>query len=197
VEPVADANEIPGSKSILTPVGTVPLKKAMKSLALPVKFGTMLQPVSSQPPIFLPSSYAMENFGAFLEAVGWCGLEYGAVHLRLPKKEEDGSWWKRTKDGRINRSPAYRVDIRVQDLLPRGKEGSQAFELQWEQNKSFDVSNGFVNWALPLENEEAWEQEDSKTLWEKELKGEGKKGKPYGVDARGMWLTQCYRVSFK
>jgi hypothetical protein len=53
----------------------------MKSLALPVKFGAMLQPVSSQPPIFLPSSYAMENFGTFLEAVGCCGLEYGAVHL--------------------------------------------------------------------------------------------------------------------
>jgi len=67
--------------------------------------------------------------------------------------------------------------------------------LQWEQNKSFDVSNSFVNWALPLENEETWEQEDSKMLWEKELKGEGKKGKPYGVDARGMRLTQCYLVS--
>jgi hypothetical protein len=173
VGPTADANEIPGSKSILTPVGTVPLKKAMKSLALPVKFCVMLQPVSSQPPIFLLSSYSMENFGAFLEAVGWSGLEYGAVHLRLPKKEENGSWWKRTKDDRINRSPAYRFEVRVQDLLPRGKEGSQAFELQWKQNKSFDVSNTFVNWALPLENEETWEQQDSKTLWEKELKGEG------------------------
>jgi len=62
-------------------------------------------------------------------------------------------------------------------------------------NTTFDVSNSFVNWALPLENEETWEQEDSKTLWEKELKGEGKKGKPYGVDTRGMWLTQCYLVS--
>jgi hypothetical protein len=70
VEPAADANGIPGSKGILTSVGTVPLKRAMKSLDLPVKFGAMLKPVSSQPPIFLPSSYAMENFGAFLEAVG-------------------------------------------------------------------------------------------------------------------------------
>jgi len=166
----------------------------MKSLALPVKFGTMLQPVSSQPLIFLPSSYAMENFGTFLEAVGRCGLEYGAVHLRLPKKEEDGSRWKRTKNGRINRSPMYRFDVRVQYLVPRGIEGSQAFQLQWEQKKSFDVSNSFVNWALRVENEETWEQEDSKTLREKELKGEGKKGKPYGVDARGMWLAQRYLV---
>jgi hypothetical protein len=61
--------------------------------------------------------------------------------------------------------------------------------LQWEQNKSFDVSNSFVNWALPLENEDTWKQEDSKMLWKKELKGEDNNGKPYGVDARGMWLT--------
>jgi hypothetical protein len=113
----------------------------------------------------------------------------------LPKKEEVGSWWKKTKDSRINRSPAYRFEVRVQNLLPRGIEGSQAFEFLWEQKKSFDVSNSFVNWALPLQNEETWELEDSKTLWEKELKGEGKKGKPYGVDARDMWLTQCYLVS--
>ena len=113
MEPVSDADEIPGSKSFLTPVGTVPLKKAIKSLALPVKFGTMLQPVSSEPPIFLPSSCAMEIFGVFLEAVSWCELEYGAVHLRLPKKKEDGSWWKRSKDGRINRSPVCRFEVRV------------------------------------------------------------------------------------
>ena len=49
----------------------------------------------------------MENFDAFLQVDGWCGLEYGAVHLRLPKKEEDGSWWKTTKDGKVNRSPGY------------------------------------------------------------------------------------------
>jgi len=70
--------------------------------------------------------------------------------------------------------------------VPQGIEGSQAFELLWEQNKSFNVSNSFVNWALPLENEETWEQEDSKMLWEKELKREGKKDKPYRVDTRGM-----------
>jgi hypothetical protein len=75
VESAADANEVPGSKSILTPVVTVFLKKAMKSrLALAVKFGTMLHPVSSQPPIFLPSSYATEIFGVFLDAIGWYGL---------------------------------------------------------------------------------------------------------------------------
>jgi hypothetical protein len=74
MECAADANEIPESQSMLTLVVTIPLKTAMKRLALPVKFGTMLQPVSSQPLIFLPLSYAMENFGQFLEAVGWCGL---------------------------------------------------------------------------------------------------------------------------
>jgi hypothetical protein len=67
---------------------------------------------------------------------------------------ENASWWKRTKDSKINRSPVYRFEVRVQALVPRAIEGSQAFELQWEQNKSFDVSNSFVIWALPLENEE-------------------------------------------
>ena len=33
----------------------------------------------------------MENFDAFLQVFGWCGFKYGAIHLRLPKKEEDGS----------------------------------------------------------------------------------------------------------
>jgi hypothetical protein len=89
------------------------LKKAIKSLALPVKFDTVLQPVSSGPPMFLPSSCAIEIFGVFLEAVGWCEFEYGAVHLRLPKKKEDGSRWKGTKDGRIDRSPACRFEVRV------------------------------------------------------------------------------------
>ena len=50
----------------------------------------------------------MENFEDFLQVVGWCGFEYEAVHLRLPRKEEDGSWWKTTKDGRVNRSPGCR-----------------------------------------------------------------------------------------
>jgi hypothetical protein len=112
----------------------------------------------------------MENIGTSLKAVGWCGLEYGAVHLRLPKKEEDGSWWKSTKNSSINRSPASTFEVRVQDLVPHGIEGSQGFKLQWEQNKFFDVSNSFVNWALPLENKETWQQEDSKTLWGKKLK---------------------------
>ena len=66
-----------------------------------------MQPNSCQPPIFLPSEYAMQNFGTFLEVIGWCGLEYGVVHLKLPKKEEDGSWWETTKAEKVNRSHQY------------------------------------------------------------------------------------------
>ena len=65
----------------------------------------------------------MDNFGAFLEVVGWCGLEYGTVHLRLPEKEKDGSWWKKTKNGMVNRSPGYRFEVRVQDLVSIEIEG--------------------------------------------------------------------------
>ena len=60
----------------------------------------------------------MENFDAFLQVVGWCGFGYGAVHLRLLKKEEDGSWWKTTKGGKVNRSPGHRLEVRVQSLAP-------------------------------------------------------------------------------
>ena len=62
--------------------------------------------------------YSMKNFDAFLQVVGWCGFEYGAAHLRLPKKEEDGSWWKTTKDGKVNGSPGYRFEVRVQSPAP-------------------------------------------------------------------------------
>lgn len=148
-----------------------------------------MQPDFSQPPIFLPSTHAMDNFGAFLEVVGWCGLEYGAVHLRLPKKEEDGAWWKRTEDGKVNRSPGYRFEVRKQDLVPRGVDGSKAFELQWKAIKKLDVRTSFGNWAVALEGD--WEQQDSKVLWEKELRGEGKLGKLHGVDAPGMWHSRC------
>ena len=55
-------------------------------------------------------------------------MEYGVVHLRLPKKEEDGSWWKTTKDGKANRCPGYRFEARVQSLAPI-REGSKAFQL--------------------------------------------------------------------
>ena len=37
-------------------------------------------------PIFLPSVYLVENFDVFLQVFGWFELEYGAVHLRLPKR---------------------------------------------------------------------------------------------------------------
>ena len=50
-----------------------------------------------------------------------------ALHLRLPKKEEDGSWWKTTKDGKVNRSPGYRFEVRVQSLAPIRRERSKAF----------------------------------------------------------------------
>ena len=80
----------------------------------------------------------MENFDAFLQVVGWCGFEYGAVRLRLPKKEEDGSWWKTTKDGRVNRSPGYQFEVRVQSLAPIRREGSKTFQLNWVDLKGSD-----------------------------------------------------------
>ena len=54
-------------------------------------------------------------------------MEYGAIHLRLPKKEEDGSWWKTKKDGKVNRSLGCRFEARIQDLAPIGREGGKAF----------------------------------------------------------------------
>jgi hypothetical protein len=45
----------------------------------------VLQPVTYQPPIFLPSQYAMDNFGEFLEGVGWAGMKFGAIQLRFPR----------------------------------------------------------------------------------------------------------------
>jgi hypothetical protein len=70
-----------GSKSIVTPSAIVPLAKGPKGLALASKFGDVLQPFTYQPPIFLPSQYAMDNFGEFLEAVGWAGVKFGAIQL--------------------------------------------------------------------------------------------------------------------
>lgn len=131
----------------------------------------------------------MENFDAFLQVIGWCGLEYGAVHLRLPKKEEDGFWWKTTKDGRVNKSLGYRFEVRIQDLVPMGREGSQAFQLNWVGMKKLDERTCFSNWAEALRNRETWEEEDSKILWEKVLRGEGKQGKLYGVDTPGMQIS--------
>ena len=98
----------------------------------------------------------MQNFGAFLEVVGWCGLEYGAIHLRLPEKEEDGSWWKKTKDGKVNRSLGYRFEVRIQNLEP-SREGSKAFRLDWVGMAKLDNRTCFSNWAEALGNHEAWE----------------------------------------
>ena len=69
----------------------------------------------------------MEDFGAFLQVVGWYGFEYGAVHLGLPKKEEDTSWWKTTKDAKVNRSPGYRFEVRAQSLAPIRRGRSKVF----------------------------------------------------------------------
>lgn len=96
--------------------GTVSLKNAIKSLALPKKLGSVIQPDSSQPPVFLPSGCSVQNFGAFPQVFGWCGLHHVAFHLRLLKKE-DGSWWKTTKDGKVDRSTRYRFEVWVQAVL--------------------------------------------------------------------------------
>lgn len=116
----------------------------------------------------------MENFSAFLQVVGWCGLEYGAVHLRLLKEEKDSSWWKTTKDGKVNRSPAYRFEVRIQDRVSAGREGSKAFQLNWVGMKKSDKRTCFSNWVEALGDQETWEQEDSKILWKKELEGRRK-----------------------
>ena len=81
----------------MTPSAIVPLANGPKGLALASKFGDVLQPVTHQAPIFLPFQYMMDNFGEFLEAVGWAGMKFGAIQLRFAQTEEDGSWWKRTK----------------------------------------------------------------------------------------------------
>ena len=106
----------------------------------------------------------MENFDAVLQVVGWCGFEYGAVHLRLPKKEEDGSWWKTTKDGKVNRSPGCRFEVRIQSLAPIRREGSKAFQLNWVDMKKSDKRTCFSNWAKALRDQETWKEEDSKIL---------------------------------
>ena len=105
----------------------------------------------------------MENFDAFLQVVGRCGFEYGAVHLRLPKKEEDGSWWKTTKDGKVNRSPWHRFEARVRSLAPI-REGSKAFQLNRVYMKKLDKRTCFSNWAKALEDQETWKEEGSKIL---------------------------------
>jgi hypothetical protein len=76
----------------VTPSEILPLAKGPKGLALASKFGDVLQAVTYQQPIFLPSQYAMDNFGEFLEVVGWAGMKFGAIQLRFAQTEQDGSW---------------------------------------------------------------------------------------------------------
>ena len=60
--------------------------------------------------------------------------------------------------------------------------------MNWVDMKKSDKRTCFSNWAEALGDQETWEEEDSKMLWEKELKGEGKHSKLYGVDTPGMQI---------
>jgi hypothetical protein len=145
----------------------MPLKKAKKSLALPSKFGEMLQPEKNQPPLYLASSYAMENFGDFLEAVAWCGLEYGAVQLQVPTLEEDGSWWPRTKAGTVRKTGEYGFEGRLQNLTRLGKQESEIFALDWVPIPKGQAIKkaGFFLWEQYLTSEDTWRESDSRALW--------------------------------
>ena len=74
----------------------------------------------------------------------------------------------------------------MQNLIPIGRDGSKAFQLDWVGITKFDNRAYFSNWAEALKNDEAWEQGDSNSLWEEELKRKGKQGKLYGVDTQGV-----------
>jgi hypothetical protein len=195
--------------SINTVIGTQPtvvprqvniLKKAKISMALPERFGQMLHPHKGQPPLYLVSQYAMNNFGAFLEAVAWCGLEYGAVQLKVPTIEEDGSWWPRTKAGTIRKTREFVFEGRLQNLLPQGPEGSQAYKLDWTQiPKSQMVKEaGIFLWEEFLKDNTTWEEHDSCALWALENEGRAKRDKLYGVNAkRRRWQCLFIRPSLK
>lgn len=69
-----------------------------------------------------------------------------------------------TKDGKVNKSPGYRFEVRVQDPVPMRIEGSKAFQLDWVgMYNKFDNRTCFSNWAGALKNYETWEQEDFKS----------------------------------
>jgi hypothetical protein len=156
-------------------------------MALPEKFGQMFQPNRDQPPFYRVSQYAMSNFGEFIEAVAWCGLEYGAVQLHLPTMEEDGSWWPRTQAGTVRKSWKYVLEGRLQNLRPQGPEGSQAYALDWTPvPKSQSMKRaGVFRWEKYLMDQKGREEQDSCTLWALENEGKAKKNKLYGVDASG------------
>jgi len=177
----------------VTPSAIVPLAKGPKGLALASKFGDVLQPVTYQPPIFLPSQYAMDNFGEFLEVVGWASVKFGAIQLRFAQTEEDGSWWKRTKSGSISKACTQFFETRLQTLQPRALPTSQAFELVWDATARRDKRAVFENWAEALKDKKEWQSTavDSWELWATELEGKGQRNKPYGVDASGGSTEHC------
>ena len=63
----------------------------------------------------------MERFGEFLELVAWAGRESGAIQVKVPTQEEDGSWWKRDLNGPISKNVFY---TRKRTLAPTGPPGS-------------------------------------------------------------------------
>ena len=67
------------------------MKKAQRAFILPAQFGVLNHPEKSQPPLYEVSNYAMEHFGEFLELVAWAGKEFGAIQVKVPTQEEDGS----------------------------------------------------------------------------------------------------------
>ena len=93
------------------------------------------------------------------------------------------------KDGKVNRSPGYRFEVRVQSLAPIRRKGSKAFQLNWVDMKKSDKGTCFSNWAKALGDQKTWKEEDPEILQEKELKGEGKHSKLYGVGASGMQIS--------
>jgi hypothetical protein len=181
------------------PRQVMPLKKASKSLALPSKFGEMLQPEKNQPPLYLASPYAMENFGEFLEAVAWCGLEYGAVQLQVPTLEEDGSWWPRTKQGTVRKTAKYVFEGRLQNLTRLVKQESdisEIFALDWVPIPKKEAINqaGFFLWEKYLTSKDTWRESDSRALWVLERYGMVNRSKLYGVDADGKYFLGKVRL---
>jgi hypothetical protein len=174
----------------------MPLQKAKKSLALPPQFDEMLQPQKNQRPLYLPSPYAMENFGAFLEAVTWSGLEYGAIQLKVPTLEEDGSWWPRTKGGTVRKTSEYVFEGRLQNLKRRDQQDSGIYALNWTpipKGQAIKMA-GFFRWAEYLLSEQTWNETDSKKLWALENAGQAKPNKLYGVDGDGK--CSCFLSFF-
>ena len=142
----------------------------------------MNHPEKSQPPLYEVSNYAMEHFGEFLELVAWAGKEFGAIQVKVPSQEEDSSWWKRNLDGSITK---HKFHTRKQTLAPTGPLDSQSFLLPTVPFTRHHKNTCFTNWATALESKEGWKEMDSLEYWQRELDGQGKKNKPYRVDADG------------